>query len=572
MNNQISYEPVLESEVPYENNETNEENAKNAHNLKKIKEYISFPSIYKDEESQENIEKFRKEVKNHIKKYGSIYASIKIAETEMDYEKEDTSDYFNEKTHALCYKGNGYSNHAISIVGWDDNYPKENFAEANKPQNDGAYIALNSWGEHWGDNGYFYISYEDAWVEQDMNGFIELIDANTPINQEIKENNTSIDKTYEMKNVSEVNQNLGGEGDNTVYIENNIAIIGASNQIYEVDLWACSNAQIEIYELEEYEEEYQLSGDAGGTIRKLGKMIAKIDNCVEGINKIKLDIDASEICDWIIKYTGNTLPMQKYDESFFNYIYTIFAKDEDGIFNYTDSTYGEYYYPMIVYVTEGKDYSNNLQLGNMSPKNVIEAVNTTFNIPINVEDSNKLSVKVYKDLSEVTNLFEINVSNSVVNITNNTQEAGEYIIEISYNEGKPKYKVINIKAPFKLESLGMYYSYEETKWNYNLYVSEIKKNIDLDNIKIINNGQDATNKFRELKIETYTDSDSALITFERSLSDKFTSGEYELCINIDQFTATRKFKILEDQVIKVKTDYENYEEISENINKYKFED
>lgn len=573
-NNRISYEPVLESEVPYENNETNEENAKNAHNLKKIKEYISFPSIYKEEESQENIEKFRKEVKNHIKKYGSIYASIKIAETEMDYEKEDTSDYFNEKTYALCYKGNGYSNHAISIVGWDDNYPKENFAEANKPQNDGAYIALNSWGEHWGDNGYFYISYEDALVEQDMNGFIELIDVNTPINQEIKENNTSIDKTYEMKNVREVNQNLGGVGDNTVYIENNIAIIGACNQIYEVDLWACSNAKIEIYEVEEYEEEYQLNGDAGGTIRKLGKMIAKIDNCVEGINKIKLDINASEICNWIIKYTGDILPMQKYDESSFNYIYTIFAKDEEEILNYTEeiNTYEEYYYPMIIYTTEGKDYSNNLQLGNMSPKNVIEAVNTTFNIPINVEDSNKLSFKVYKDFCDVTNLFEINASNSVINITNNTQEAGEYIIEISYNEGKPKYKVINITAPFKLESLSMYYSYEETKWNYNLYVSEIKKNIDLDNIKIINNGQDATNKFREIKIETYTDSDSALITFERNLSDKLTSGEYELCINIDQFTATRKFNILEDQVIKVKTDYENYEEIREDINKYKFED
>ena len=573
-NNRISYEPVLESEVPYENNETNEENAKNAHNLKKIKEYISFPSIYKEEESQENIEKFRKEVKNHIKKYGSIYASIKIAETEMDYEKEDTSDYFNEKTYALCYKGNGYSNHAISIVGWDDNYPKENFAEANKPRNDGAYIALNSWGEHWGDNGYFYISYEDALVEQDMNGFVELIDVNTPINQEIKENNTSIDKTYEMKNVSEVNQNLGGPGDNTVYIENNVAIIGASNQIYEVDLWACSNAQIEIYEVEEYEEEYQLSGDAGGTIRKLGKMIAKIDNCVEGINKIKLDINARGMYNWIIKYTGNTLPMQKYDESSLNYVYTIFAKDEEEILNYTEeiNTYEEYYYPMIIYTTEGKDYSNNLQLGNMSPKNVIEAVKTTFNIPINVEDSNKLSFKVYKDFCDVTNLFEINASNSVVNITNNTQEAGEYIIEISYNEGKPKYKVINITAPFKLESLSMYYSYEETKWNYNLYVSEIKKNIDLDDIKIINNGQEATNKFRELKIENYTDSDSAMITFERNLSDKFTSGEYELCINIDKFTATRKFKILEDQVIKVKTDYENYEDTSENINKYKFED
>lgn len=38
------------------------------------------------------------------------------------------------------------TNHAVTIVGWDDNYPKENFAADNPPQGDGAWIIRNSWG------------------------------------------------------------------------------------------------------------------------------------------------------------------------------------------------------------------------------------------------------------------------------------------------------------------------------------------------------------------------------------------------------------------------------------------
>ena len=48
--------------------------------------------------------------------------------------------------------------HCITLVGWDDNYPKENFTPATPP-GDGAFIFKNSWGEEAGENGYYYLSY-----------------------------------------------------------------------------------------------------------------------------------------------------------------------------------------------------------------------------------------------------------------------------------------------------------------------------------------------------------------------------------------------------------------------------
>ena len=69
-------------------------------------------------------------------------------------------------------KGTSYSpvyvgpDHAVMLVGWDNSYPKENFKNESgeQPARDGAWRIQNSWGTEPGDQGYYWISYEDATI------------------------------------------------------------------------------------------------------------------------------------------------------------------------------------------------------------------------------------------------------------------------------------------------------------------------------------------------------------------------------------------------------------------------
>ena len=63
----------------------------------------------------------------------------------------------------ICTEQNAredFINHEITIVGWDDSYSKDHF-EGNANKN-GAWLIRNSWGNRRGDQGYFWVSYEDT--------------------------------------------------------------------------------------------------------------------------------------------------------------------------------------------------------------------------------------------------------------------------------------------------------------------------------------------------------------------------------------------------------------------------
>ena len=95
--------------------------------------------------------------------------------------------YLNQE-HWAQYCDEDTFSHAVCIVGWDDNYPVQNFNSDRRPNNPGAWLAKNSWGSetdagpddlgnvvnkgNWGElkdgkhTGYFWISYEDKSIRK----------------------------------------------------------------------------------------------------------------------------------------------------------------------------------------------------------------------------------------------------------------------------------------------------------------------------------------------------------------------------------------------------------------------
>lgn len=95
-------------------------------------------------------------LKTLIKNYGAAMVGYHSA--------EKSGSNFNPETSAYYDNSSWLPNHEITIIGWDDNYPKENFLT--QPSSNGAWLARNNWGNFSGsDGGYEWISYEQLLCE-----------------------------------------------------------------------------------------------------------------------------------------------------------------------------------------------------------------------------------------------------------------------------------------------------------------------------------------------------------------------------------------------------------------------
>lgn len=176
---------VLEKNMPYTES-TSKINLSgiNKEVVAQVKEYKRFATIekqkvsgvtkyYKEdgtEYTSTELKTIRDEIKSHIVSNGGIIANTNITQTQYFDNANVTS-----ANAYYCDNNSVKSNHEVLIIGWDDNYSRNNFNASHRPSSDGAYLVLNSYGE--GDNeGCYYISYEDILIESDLIGIVSTTD------------------------------------------------------------------------------------------------------------------------------------------------------------------------------------------------------------------------------------------------------------------------------------------------------------------------------------------------------------------------------------------------------------
>ncbi len=92
-------------------------------------------------------------VKWAIYKYGAVWATVATIPMFQAYSEGVYEDPNVNCDASDCMKTP--VDHAVSLVGWDDN---------GDPENGGYWILRNSWGPDWGENGYMRIRYRSAFV------------------------------------------------------------------------------------------------------------------------------------------------------------------------------------------------------------------------------------------------------------------------------------------------------------------------------------------------------------------------------------------------------------------------
>jgi len=128
--------PVNESDDPYDANSTETNNSAVA--VRYIENIVKLPVRANTSDNQY--------LKDALTEHGPLYVDFHIYGMPNATADNNYSVYNSDE--------NTSSDHAVLLVGWDDNYQAQGQT--------GAFILKNSWGVDWGEDGYFYVPYADT--------------------------------------------------------------------------------------------------------------------------------------------------------------------------------------------------------------------------------------------------------------------------------------------------------------------------------------------------------------------------------------------------------------------------
>ena len=166
--------PILESEMPFVNSEENI----NINEIKNKNTKLDVNNIALIEGNSICSASEIEDIKRYVYNNGAVFTTTYMTLS---------NSYYNSSNAAYYYNGSNDSNHAITIIGWDDNYSRTNFSSYNRPKANGAWIVQNSYGTSFGKSGYFYLSYENVLT---CGAYMSITDVDTTI----EDNNYVLDK------------------------------------------------------------------------------------------------------------------------------------------------------------------------------------------------------------------------------------------------------------------------------------------------------------------------------------------------------------------------------------------
>ncbi len=273
------------------------------------------------------------QIKQAIMDYGSVAVNY------YAYDGYGTDPYYNSKTAAQYCNSAKTANHAVTIVGWDDNFAASNFKT--RPSGNGAWVVRNSWGSDWGDGGYFYLSYYDKTIDSLLTVFdmepAGRYDNNYQYDGAAVASYTNIGSTSKAANVFTAKANEDGEEE--------IAAVsfetGSVNGTYTVNVYTnlanTSNP-----------ESGTLSATKSGTIGLEGMYTVDLDTPV----RIQQGETYSVVITITVGSSSKAMFAADYDYSASGWFRTVSTAKEKQSFLYYNGSWLDY----------GKNYDSNIRI------------------------------------------------------------------------------------------------------------------------------------------------------------------------------------------------------------------